>query len=59
MEEWASVQEWLLLVSLARRKVDPRPPVGVSSTLETFRHREPLLPAMGYSEKQIRELEAT
>ncbi len=45
----------------AKEFVDPRPfAVGsLIDTLETFRHREPLLPAMGYSEKQIRELEAT
>lgn len=45
----------------AKELVDPRPfAVGsLIDTLETFRHREPLLPAMGYSEKQIRELEAT
>ena len=45
----------------AKEFVDPRPfAVGsLIDTLETFRHREPLLPAMGYSEKQIRELEET
>lgn len=45
----------------AKELVEPRPfAVGsLVDTLERFRHREPLLPAMGYSEKQIRELEAT
>ncbi|MDD2200966.1 MAG: cyclic 2,3-diphosphoglycerate synthase [Firmicutes bacterium] len=45
----------------AKELVEPRPfAVGsLVDTLETFCHREPLLPAMGYSEKQIRELETT
>ena len=41
--------------------VDPRPfAVGsIVDTLERFHHLEPLLPAMGYSKKQIDELETT
>jgi len=41
--------------------VDPRPfAVGsIVETLERFHHLEPLLPAMGYSKKQIDELETT
>lgn len=41
--------------------VDPRPyAVGsVRETLERFGHIGPLLPAMGYSEAQLRDLEAT
>ena len=41
--------------------VDPRPfAVGsIRETLERFDHIGPVLPAMGYSESQLRELEAT
>lgn len=41
--------------------VDPRPfAVGsIVSTLERFTHLEPLLPAMGYSRRQVEELERT
>ncbi|MGB4336984.1 MAG: cyclic 2,3-diphosphoglycerate synthase [Bacillota bacterium] len=41
--------------------VDPRPfAVGsIVDTLERFRHLEPLLPAMGYSKRQMEELEQT
>jgi predicted GTPase len=41
--------------------VDPRPfAVGsIVDTLSRFHHREPLLPAMGYSRKQVQELEKT
>jgi len=41
--------------------VDPRPfAVGsIVDTLNRFHHHEPLLPAMGYSKKQVQELEKT
>ncbi|MGI6131484.1 MAG: cyclic 2,3-diphosphoglycerate synthase [Bacillota bacterium] len=41
--------------------IDPRPfAVGsIVDTLSRFHHREPLLPAMGYSRKQVQELEKT
>lgn len=45
----------------AAELLDPRPfAVGsIVSTLERFTHLEPLLPAMGYSKRQVEELEAT
>ena len=45
----------------ADRQVDPRPyAVGsIKATFERFRHLKNLLPAMGYSEEQRRELEET
>lgn len=40
--------------------VDPRPYVegSLRDTFETFRHIGPVLPAMGYGDRQVRELEA-
>jgi predicted GTPase len=45
----------------AARLVDPRPyAVGsIAETLRTHTHIGPVLPAMGYSDDQLRELEAT
>jgi predicted GTPase len=45
----------------AREQVDPRPwAVGsIAQTLRRYPHIGPVLPAMGYSEQQLRELEAT
>jgi len=45
----------------ALETVDPRPwAVGsIKDTFEKYPHIGPLLPAMGYSEKQIKELEET
>jgi predicted GTPase len=45
----------------AREQVDPRPwAVGsIAETLRRYPHIGPVLPAMGYSEPQLRELEAT
>ena len=45
----------------AREQVDPRPwAVGsIARTLRRYPHIGPVLPAMGYSEQQLRELEAT
>jgi predicted GTPase len=45
----------------ARIQVDPRPyAVGsIAQTLRRYRHIGPVLPAMGYSDEQLRELEAT
>jgi predicted GTPase len=45
----------------AAQLVDPRP-VAAGSIAETFRaypHIGPVLPAMGYSDRQLRDLEAT
>ncbi|MGZ4179088.1 MAG: cyclic 2,3-diphosphoglycerate synthase [Solirubrobacteraceae bacterium] len=45
----------------ARTQVDPRPwAVGsIAQALRQYPHIGPVLPAMGYSEQQLRELEAT
>jgi predicted GTPase len=45
----------------ARAQLDPRPwAVGsIAETLRRYPHIGPVLPAMGYSEAQLRELEAT
>ena len=45
----------------ARELVDPRPyAVGtIAATFAKYRHMGPLLPAMGYSDSQIRELQET
>jgi predicted GTPase len=45
----------------ARRLVDPRPwAVGsIAETLRRYPHIGPVLPAMGYSEQQLHELQAT
>lgn len=45
----------------AKELVDPRPYAagGIKGTFEKYRHIGTLLPAMGYGERQIRELEAT
>ena len=45
----------------AREIVDPRPyAVGsIKKTFETYRHIKDILPAMGYGQKQIADLEAT
>jgi predicted GTPase len=45
----------------AREQVDPRPwAIGsIAQTLRRYPHIGPVLPAMGYSEQQLRELEAT
>jgi predicted GTPase len=45
----------------AREQVDPRPwAVGsIAQTLRRYPHIGPVLPAMGYSEQQLRDLEAT
>ena len=42
-------------------QIDPRPyAVGsIAKTLETFSHIGPVLPALGYSDRQLRELEET
>jgi len=45
----------------AKEIIDPRPyAVGsIKNTFETYHHLNTILPAMGYSKKQIRELERT
>ena len=45
----------------AAARVDPRPyAVGsIAATLRQYPHIGPVLPAMGYSDEQLRELEAT
>jgi len=45
----------------AKEILDPRPyAVGsIKATFKKYKHLGPLLPAMGYSKEQIRELEVT